>query len=109
MRDCCYITSPIRYWGKGSTVGWYQVLGFLLLITACFDNSGFSGVVTLNSSGEVLSQWFSPFINKSLIKLNAVENKFDTGDLYMNGENYQDKTLPSKFKVTTPENLLLSK
>ena len=22
-RDCCYITSSIGYWGKGSTVGWY--------------------------------------------------------------------------------------
>ena len=23
--------SPIGYWGKGSTVGWYKVLGFLYL------------------------------------------------------------------------------
>ena len=30
-RDCNYITSPIVYWGKGSTVGWYKVLGFLYL------------------------------------------------------------------------------
>ena len=27
----------------------------------------------------------------------------------MNGENHQGKTLSSKFKVTTPENPLLSK
>ena len=31
------------------------------------------------------------------------------GDLFMNGENHQGKTPPSEFKVTTPENLLLSK
>ena len=31
------------------------------------DNSGFSGMVTLNSSGEVLPWWFSPFGNKSLV------------------------------------------
>ena len=30
-RDCHYITSPIVYWGKGSTVGWYKVWGFLYL------------------------------------------------------------------------------
>ena len=41
--------------------------------------------------------------------LNAVENKFDMGDLFMNGKNHQDKTPPSEFKVTTLENLLLSK
>ena len=29
------------------------------------DNSGFSGVVTLNSPDGVLPQWFSPFANKS--------------------------------------------
>ena len=40
--------------------------------------------------------------------LNAVENKFDMGDLFMNGKNHQDKTPPSEFKVTTLENLLLS-
>ena len=53
-RDCHYITSPIGYWGKSSTISWYYVLGFLSLLTTCFDNSGFSGVVTLNSSGGVL-------------------------------------------------------
>ena len=26
MRDFHYRTSPIGYWGKGSTVGWYKVL-----------------------------------------------------------------------------------
>ena len=47
--------------------------------------------------------------NKSPIKLNAAENKFDIGDLFMNGENHQDKTLSGEFKVTTPTNSLLSK
>ena len=41
--------------------------------------------------------------------LNAVENKFDMGDLFTNGENHRDKTPSSEFKVTTPENQLLSK
>ena len=41
--------------------------------------------------------------------LNAVENKFDIGDLFTNGENHRDKTPSSEFKVTTPENPLLSK
>ena len=31
------------------------------------------------------------------------------GDLFMNGENNQDKTPPGEFKVNTPENPLLSK
>ena len=39
--------------GKGSTVSWYKVLGFL--ITVCFDNSGFLGVVTLKSPGGVFA------------------------------------------------------
>ena len=30
-RDCHYKTSLIGYWGKGSIVGWYKVLGFLYL------------------------------------------------------------------------------
>ena len=46
---------------------------------------------------------------KSLIKLNAVENKFDIGDLFMKGENHLGKTPPGEFKVTTPKNPLLSK
>ena len=37
-----------------------------------------------------------------------MKNKFDTGDLFMNGKNHQGKTLPGEFKVTTPENPLLS-
>ena len=35
--------------------------------------------------------------------------KFDTGDLFTNGENYQGKIPLGEFKVTTPENPLLSK
>ena len=46
--------------------------------------------------------------NKSSIKLNAVENKFDISDLFTNGENHQGKTPPGDFKVTTLENPLLS-
>ena len=30
-RDCHSRTSPIGYWGKGSTVNWYKVLRFLYL------------------------------------------------------------------------------
>jgi len=37
-----------------------------------------------------------------------VEIKFDTGDLFTNGENYRGKILPSEFNVTTPNNPLLS-
>ena len=37
-----------------------------------------------------------------------MENKFDTGDLFTNGENYRGKTPLGEFKVTTPENPLLS-
>ena len=47
--------------------------------------------------------------NKSPIKLNTAENKFDTGDLFMKWENHQDKTSSGEFKVITPENPLLSK
>ena len=42
-------------------------------------------------------------------KLNAAKNKFNTGDLFMNGENHWGKTPLGEFKVTTPENPLLSK
>ena len=38
-----------------------------------------------------------------------MENKFDIGDLFTNGENHQDKTPLGEFKVTTLENPLLSK
>ena len=31
LRDYHYKISPIRYWGKSSTVGWYKVLRFLYL------------------------------------------------------------------------------
>ena len=68
-RDCHYITSPIGYWGKGSTVGWYKVLGF-------------SAVVTLNSPGGVLLRWFSPFVNKSPMS-NLFSAAFNlVGDLF---------------------------
>ena len=30
-RDCHDKTSPIGYWGKGSTVSWYKVLRFIYL------------------------------------------------------------------------------
>ena len=36
------------------------------------------------------------------------KNKFDTGDLFTNGENLQGKNATDDFKVTTPENSLLS-
>ena len=35
--------------------------------------------------------------------------KFDTSDLFTNGENYRGKTPRGEFKVTTPENPLLLK
>ena len=47
--------------------------------------------------------------HKSPTKLNAAKNKFDIGDLFTNGENHRGKTPPGEFKVTTPENPLLSK
>ena len=37
-----------------------------------------------------------------------MENKFDTSDLFMSGEDHRDKTPPNDFKVTTPKNPLLS-
>ena len=37
-----------------------------------------------------------------------MKNKFDTGDLFTNGENHRGKTPPGDFKVTTPKNPLLS-
>ena len=67
MRDCRYNRSPIGYQGKGSTVCWYQIRGFLLLVIACFGKSGFSGVVALNSPSGFLSRQFSLFRNKSPI------------------------------------------
>ena len=37
-----------------------------------------------------------------------MEIKFDTGDLFTNGENHRSETPPGEFKVTTLENPLLS-
>ena len=45
---------------------------------------------------------------KSPIILNAVESKFDMGDLFTNGENNRGKTPLDDFKVITPKNPLLS-
>ena len=45
--------------------------------------------------------------NKSPNYLNVAENKFDTSDLFTNGENHRGKTPPGDFKVTTPKNPLL--
>ena len=42
-------------------------------------------------------------------KLNAAKIKFDTGDLFTNGENHRGKTPPDEFKVTIAENPLLLK
>ena len=36
------------------------------------------------------------------------KKKFDTSDLFTNGENHRGKTPQSDFKVTTPKNPLLS-
>ena len=38
-----------------------------------------------------------------------MKNKFDTDDLFTNGENHRGKTPLGEFKVITPENPLLSK
>ena len=45
-------------------------------------------------------------INHQII--NAMDFKFDAGDLFTNEENYLDKILPGDFKITTPKNSLLS-
>ena len=47
--------------------------------------------------------------NKSPTKLNVMENKFDIGDFFANGENHWGKTSLGEFKVTNPDNPLLSK
>ena len=39
---------------------------------------------------------------------NAVEIKFDIGDLFMHGKNHRGKTPSGEFKVTTSKNPLLS-
>ena len=46
--------------------------------------------------------------NKSSTKLNAVEIKFDIGNLFTNEENHRGKISLGEFRVTTPENPLLS-
>ena len=43
------------------------------------------------------------------MQLNAVEIKFNTGDLFTNEGNHRNKTPSGEFKVTTLENPLLSK
>ena len=45
-------------------------------------------------------------INHQII--NAMDFKFDTGNLFTNGENHLDKILLGDFKITTPKNSLLS-
>ena len=45
-------------------------------------------------------------INHQII--NAMDFKFETGDLFTNGENHLDKILSGDFKITTPKNSLLS-
>ena len=47
--------------------------------------------------------------NKSPTKLNAAENKFDTVIYLQTRKTSKAKTPLGEFKVTTPENLLLSK
>ena len=47
--------------------------------------------------------------NKSPIKLSMQRKLNWDNDLFMNGENLHDKTLSGDFKVTAPENPLLSK
>ena len=46
--------------------------------------------------------------NHQITKCSGKEIKFDTADLFMNGENHRGKTLLGKFKITTPKNPLLS-
>ena len=53
-------------------------------------------------------QWCGS-INKSPTKISTTEIKFDTGDLFTNGENHLGKTPLGEFKVTAPESPLLSK
>ena len=40
-----------------------------LLVTVCYDNNGFSRMMTLKSPGRVLPWRFSPFVNKSPCQL----------------------------------------
>ena len=55
-----------------------------LLVTACFDNSGFSGVVTLKSpDGGFLLCRFFPFVNKSPYQFNFYCILSLIGDLFV--------------------------
>ena len=47
------------------------------------DNSGFLGVVTLNSPGGVLPRWFSPLVNKSLVSNLLSATLSIIGDLFV--------------------------
>ena len=47
------------------------------------DNSGFLGVVTLNSPGGVLPRWFSPLVNKSLVSNLLSTTLSIIGDLFV--------------------------
>ena len=47
--------------------------------------------------------------NKSLIKLNVAKIKLTRVICFQIGKTYTTKTPPGDFKVTTPENPLLSK
>ena len=54
-----------------------------LLVTACFDNSGFLGVVTLKSSVGFLPCRFSLFVNKSPCQFNFHYILSSIGDLFV--------------------------
>ena len=54
-----------------------------LLVTACYDNRGFSGVMTLKSPDGVLPRRFSPFVNKSLCQLYFSQHINLVGDLFV--------------------------
>ena len=77
------------YWEpcrKGKIVTTEQVqlgIEIPLLVTVCCDNSGFSGVVTLNSHGGVLPRWFSPLVNKSLVSNLLSATLSIIGDLFV--------------------------
>ena len=52
----------------------------------------------------------NPFMIQPIYTPNQIQRKLNWhGDLFKNGENLQAKTSPGDFKVTTPENSLLSK
>ena len=47
MKDCHYITSPIVYWTKGSTVSWYEILGFCKVVIYNYVFVGFYSMPNL--------------------------------------------------------------